>query len=266
MSKGLLIILAASFLSFFALKTKKHFPPGTLQITETFFADETEISNLSWLEYEYWTARKYGALSAEHLAVMPDSNVWTESTHNDSHYGNIYYRGAKYRDYPVVGVSYEQCLAFCRWRTEMVKQFYAIRYRKELVIEYRLPTMQEWEIISASSMNATSTTGRDHKGRLLSNHFRRQDTSGIAAKNDMPDITAPVYSFWPNRLGLYNTVGNVAEMVAEKGICKGGSWHHQLEQCRIGKKITYSKPAAWLGFRCVCDVKTPVNQKRFKLF
>ena len=51
-------------------------------------------------------------------------------------------------------------------------------------------------------------------------------------------------------------LGNVAEMVQEKGICKGGSWRNILEECRVGKDMEYSKPAAWLGFRCVCVVKS----------
>jgi hypothetical protein len=44
-------------------------------------------------------------------------------------------------------------------------------------------------------------------------------------------------------------------MVNEKGICKGGSWRNRLEECRVGKDMEYSKPTAWLGFRCVCVIR-----------
>ena len=69
------------------------------------------------------------------------------------------------------------------------------------------------------------------------------------------DVTAPVYSYWPNSFNLYNMIGNVSEMVLEKGISKGGSWRNILEECRVGKDILYTKSEAWLGFRCVCILK-----------
>ncbi|MFZ6013247.1 MAG: formylglycine-generating enzyme family protein [Bacteroidota bacterium] len=63
----------------------------------------------------------------------------------------------------------------------------------------------------------------------------------------------------PNSLGIRNMIGNVAEMVAEPGIAKGGSWAHNLEDSRILNRQYYQKPAAWLGFRCVCEVKRIKN-------
>ena len=30
-----------------------------------------------------------------------------------------------------------------------------------------------------------------------------------------PDVTAPVYSYWPNDYGLYNMAGNVSEWVMD---------------------------------------------------
>ncbi|MFM8911488.1 MAG: formylglycine-generating enzyme family protein, partial [Flammeovirgaceae bacterium] len=59
----------------------------------------------------------------------------------------------------------------------------------------------------------------------------------------------------PNKIGLTDMIGNVAEMVAEDGIAKGGSWAHTLDQSRIVNRQYYTKPEAWLGFRCVCEVK-----------
>ena len=39
---------------------------------------------------------------------------------------------------------------------------------------------------------------------------------GVAGKlNDNADITAPVYSYWPNDYGLYNMAGNVSEWVMD---------------------------------------------------
>lgn len=51
-------------------------------------------------------------------------------------------------------------------------------------------------------------------------------------------------------------------MVQEKRIAKGGSWLDELEGCAIKKRKIYDKANAWLGFRCVCDVKfTKINSE-----
>lgn len=57
----------------FFYKRKNVYTSGTVQINDTLFADETEISNFSWQEFEYWTKAIYGPNSKEHLAVLPDT-------------------------------------------------------------------------------------------------------------------------------------------------------------------------------------------------
>ena len=63
-------------------------------------------------------------------------------------------------------------------------------------------------------------------------------------------FTNSVQSNYPS-LGIFGLSGNVAEMIAEKGISKGGSFFHDLELCKKESKIEYSQPAVWLGFRCI---------------
>ena len=123
----------------FSGKRKQFVPPGTVQITESFFADACEISNLSWIEFEYWTCQTYGYHSKEHLASLPDTLVWRNPKLYNEPYVQYYYRHIAYRNFPVIGISYEQAVAYCKWRTERVKAFYALRYKKELKIEYRPP-------------------------------------------------------------------------------------------------------------------------------
>lgn len=243
--------------SFTNNKHKKFIPPGTVQITETLYADETEISNLSWLEFEFWTAVKYGKNSKEHLATLPDTLVWRDQLSFNEPYVLYYYRHVAYKDYPVVGISYEQALAFCKWRTERVKEFYSLSYKKELHLDYRLPTKQEWEFLSNNGAGIFSNNGKNEKGHYKVNVARPLSDS-IGKKsliNDNADVTAPVFSYWKSQFGLYNMFGNVSEMISEKGISKGGGWRNNLEDCRAGKDIVYTKPTSWLGFRCVCEFK-----------
>jgi hypothetical protein len=62
-----------------------------------------------------------------------------------------------------------------------------------------------------------------------------------------------------NHYGISDMIGNVAEIISEKGIAKGGSWTHTLEESKITNQQHYSRPENWLGFRCVCEVQELVK-------
>lgn len=245
--------------SFIPKKKKKFIPPGTVKINDTLFVDEVEINNGGWQEYEFMIKQKYGTNSSQHVAVLPDTLVWRDKNAYNEPYVQYYYRHPAYKDYPVIGVSYEQVVEYCKWRTERVKEFVCISKKYGIVdFEYRLPTKKEWEFLSDYGTGCFSNLGRNDKDQLTSNHIWEPKDS-IEAKRgyvfEHADVTTPVYSYWKNSFGLFQMIGNVSEMVLEKGISKGGSWCHRLEQCRVGKDIRYEKPTSWLGFRCVCVVK-----------
>jgi sulfatase modifying factor 1 len=81
---------------------------------------------------------------------------------------------------------------------------------------------------------------------------------GIAGSlNDAADITAPVNSYWPNDLGIYNMAGNVEEFVSEYGITKGGSWRdpgYYLRNTVIETYQTKNEATSSRGFRFVMEV------------
>lgn len=256
--KIILLIIISSGFSFSLKKEKKFIPPGTVQISEKFFADETEITNFSWWEYEFWTKTKFGKDSKEHLAVLPDTLVWNRQSGTNEGYVKTYYRHPAFRDYPVVGISYEQALAYCKWRTEVVKQFLSVSHKKSYNFEYRLPTKSEWEFFSR---NGFEVFGRKNSVELVKNtrdqKIYRMHYNARCYINDSISqymFTSPIKGYTKNIFGMYDMIGNVSEMVTEKGISKGGSWKHELEECRVGKDIPYTEPSAWLGFRCVCVV------------
>lgn len=265
--KILLLSLATILVTSFVSKKKKEFvPPGTVKINDTLFADETEISNFSWVQYQFWVYTKYGYNSPQYKAVLPDTLVWRDSASYNEPYVKYYLRHPAYRDYPVVGVSYEQAVEFCKWRTERVMEFNAVSKKHGTIdFEYRLPTKKEWEFISnngnySDGYSVFSRGGKNAKGLVTFNHRWAKDSAEwVSSGGDKSrvgmEVFAPVYSYWPNSFKLYNMIGNASEMVLEKGISKGGSWKNLLEECRVGKDIPYKKPSAMLGFRCVCVVK-----------
>ncbi len=78
----------------------------------------------------------------------------------------------------------------------------------------------------------------------------RPDRDGFA-------ITAPVGVFFPNGMGLYDVVGNVAEMIDEEGKACGGSWDHLPEESTITSVNTYSGSSGAVGFRIFMEVLEP---------
>jgi len=254
--KTLFTTIALALLCLSFIKTKRFIPPGTVQISNTLFADETEVTNSGWQEYEFSIKKMFGANSKEHLATLPDTLCWRDKLSYNEPYVHYYYRHPAYKDFPIVGISYEQAVAFCKWRTEKVKTYLSIKKDyKNQSFDYRLPTKAEWEFFGESSDLFLDNDGKDAKGNARSNFICLQSNGdGMSPNGRYADVTAPVHSYKPNALKIYNAVGNVAEMISEKGICKGGGWRNMPEDCRIRKDMEYTKPASWIGFRCVCIV------------
>ncbi len=65
---------------------------------------------------------------------------------------------------------------------------------------------------------------------------------------------APTRSYFPNDIGLYDVVGNAAEMTLEKGKACGGSWNHSPEESMMRSINLYSKPDASIGFRVFMEI------------
>ena len=68
---------------------------------------------------------------------------------------------------------------------------------------------------------------------------------------------APVESYFPNDIGLYDVVGNVAEMIDEKGKACGGSWNHSAEESTILSVNEYEHADSNTGFRVFMEVIEP---------
>ncbi len=102
-------------------------PPGTTKLSDNLFIDQNEITNFNWLEYMYWTEKVYGKNSKEYSSILPDTNVWSKLNKSFSVLDTLYFRHTAYKDYPVVGLSYEQVLNFTKWRSDRVMELFLIK-------------------------------------------------------------------------------------------------------------------------------------------
>ena len=127
---------------------------------------------------------------------------------------------------------------------------------------FRLPTEKEW-IIAAQAGDTSAIYPwigkelRNKKGEFFCNFAKEIKDTAVENKlsNDSVDIIAPVSSYWANKFGLYNMGGNVAEMINEKGIAKGGSWRKKSEYLKIDTKYKYDGSAqTFIGFRYFVEI------------
>ncbi len=89
----------------------------------SFYMDKYEVTNLNWREYENWMNIVFGHVAPNLIKKMlPDSTVWREEMAYNEPYEIYYYRHPAFSFYPVVGVSWNQCMDYCRWRTDRVNE------------------------------------------------------------------------------------------------------------------------------------------------
>ncbi len=161
----------------------------------------------------------------QNQAVYPDTLVWMRDfsySYNEPQ-TRLYFSHPAYNDYPVVGVTWKQSVAFCNWRTNNSDYYLGRKGRPEYKIDgiYRLPTEAEWEYAARgnSKTNAMYPWGspytRTSQGRLLANFKPGRGEYFSGGSKDRSDniYTTKVGSFNQNLNGfdLYDMSGNVAE-------------------------------------------------------
>jgi formylglycine-generating enzyme required for sulfatase activity len=175
---------------------------------------------------------------------------------------------------PVVRISWQQAMAFCRWLSEKTGQ------------RFTLPTEAQWEYACrAGSATSLSYGDLDTDFSPFANladaslrQYARANSPDWAPKdarfNDGGFVTRDVGSYRPNAWELHDMHGNAAEWTdtsyasypsypthgqggnaTSRRVVRGGSWFDRPARCRSAFRLSYP---AWegvynVGFRVVCE-------------
>ena len=219
-------------------------------------------------------------IKREEVQIYPDTTVWikdftysyNEPMHND------YFSHPAYQDYPVVGVSWTQAVAFCNWRTKF-KNGYQREKGQPNVSRFRLPNEAEWEYAARGGIpSGTYPWGSPYllndRACFLANFKPLRGDYAV----DQAVYTVEAKSYLPNDYNLYNMAGNVAEWTnssynagayeyvsslnpnmsnteEERKVVRGGSWKDVAYFLRVSSRdFEYSDTSrSYIGFRTVQD-------------
>ena len=270
--KRLFIVLGVISLTSFSDIKKPTFEISNIKrnfgkIKENFYVSKFEVSNLDYRNF------LEDLLNNNKIEIyqncLPDTLSWKEKLNDTEPFARYYFRYPSYDNYPVVGVSYEAAREYCKWLTEKYNQDSKRKYKKVLV---KLLSKEEWTFAANKGDTSKAYTWgsgfiRNNRNQYLCNfkHASYVFDSSTKKYHEIPDIvdeslahktiaTASINSYFPNSFGLYNMCGNVAEMVEEKGIAKGGSFGVSAYEVRIASEKLYTKPQADIGFRVAIKI------------
>lgn len=225
--------------------------------------------------------------------IYPDTTCWVNDFRNaeNERYLRLYFSNPAYDDYPVVGVTWEQAQAFCRWRTDFLLKGMGMAGAE--IQPYRLPTEIEWEYAARGKEGNPfpweSKEVKSDKGCFYANF--KPDRGNYTKDGSL--ITSKCGIFSANSNGLYDMAGNVAEWTStvytEAGVesmsdmnpelrynaakedpyrlkkksVRGGSWKDPESMIRSAwRSYEYqNQPRSYIGFRCVRSMMTDGGSK-----
>ncbi|TMM45655.1 PEGA domain-containing protein [Colwellia ponticola] len=137
-------------------------------------------------------------------------------------------------DHPVVCVSDEDSNAYLSWLSQKTHR------------NYRLPNEIEWEYVARAGSIANYWWGNDIGNGKANCAYCGSKWSNLS--------TSPIKSFRANKLGLYDTVGNVWELTnSHKVVARGGAWNFTPRLARTSVRLELSPGfrSNYLGFRAL---------------
>jgi uncharacterized protein (TIGR02145 family) len=266
-------------------------PPGGGAINDTLWYDRTEVTNGDWNEYLFWIARVYGKEHEVYLAALPDTTVWNQVTRS-YHFGepyfneSLYLRHPAYFNYPVIGISQQQALAYSQWRSDRVYEMILLKYgvllhdrskqtpENHFTIarfqdgafetfnlpdgflfypEYRLPEPSEYSM--AIHYDDSVKTAMERKTNVKGCRICDKTTNAVYIDQDL---------FLPARIPsckkhhshrIINLTDNIAEWLATPGSTATVGSYGKTLKASVSDSVNTDTVNAWTGFRNVMTWK-----------
>jgi len=281
-SYSFLILISLSTYSFLLHKKTAVYPINKIEknwgmVKDGLFASKFETTNKEYQIFLNSVQSKSTAEELERIKIHVDN--WNpEGKKTMEPLVQTYYQHPAYFEYPLVNVSHEGAIAYCDWLTTVYNNRPNRKYKK---VKFRLPTEAEWIEAARGGHQITPFPWggyytRNGNGEFLANFMRipntfikrNFNTGKIEIKdeyinnfkanfNTAYSFPSPVLAYHSNDFDLYNMSGNVAEMLAESGRTKGGSWASTGYYIRIDAEDEYAgitKPDPRIGFRYFVDI------------
>lgn len=161
-------------------------------------------------------------------------------------------------DHPVVNVTLQDATAFCDWLTKTEQEKGLINTEQS----YRLPTNSEWDTATRSGKAGEDAPlfpwGNEWPPPPGAGNFNSKEINNT---DDGFPFTAPVGSFHPTYLSLYDLAGNVWQWALDEetmdpntATLRGGSWQYFRKENLMGAyryRVPQNLRKPSVGFRCV---------------
>jgi len=213
------------------------------KINDSLYASKYEISNQ--LYGAFINSQKKNHNDDILVKAKIDSLQWLSKESYNKPYEFYYHLHPAFNDYPVVNITYDGAVLFCKWLSD---EYNSSPKRKFKQVIFRLPSEQEWMIAAKGGSSSSNYTWDENKG-LINCNYRTTNEDSVNY------YTVSVKTYQPNGYGLYNMCGNVAEMLNDKKMVKGGSWQDTIENVKIDAQKPYDgKAMTTVGFRYFMEV------------
>ena len=161
------------------------------QHVQSFYMDETEVTNGMYAEMLYWIKETFPPEDEEYRNIyngaVPDTLVWRNRLGFNEQLVKDYLRHPAYQNYPVVGVTWIQAVEYASWRTDRVNE--KILNREGYTSKDALTNQEPGSTFNTETyLNApTMTYGGDEgkiKGGKRSEQLQKQREKRIAKSGD----------------------------------------------------------------------------------